>query len=190
MNHGNRDYKPDPKSRSAFELASHIAVADNWFLQSVLDGKFEFDQEAATKAESQFKNADEIAAFYQKTVPDKLKQLRAMPAEKLAQEIDFFGFMKAPLVTFLTMTQNHSVHHRGQLAAYLRAMGSARAFDLRRQRRRADAGGLRVVVSRSPHIHRAPPPRRRHRHGGGAGRSPSRSRRNSSTRDCRGWSRA
>ena len=62
VNHGNRDYKPDPKSRSAFELASHIAVADNWFLQSVLDGKFEFDQEAATKAESQFKNADEIAA--------------------------------------------------------------------------------------------------------------------------------
>jgi uncharacterized damage-inducible protein DinB len=124
VNHGNRDYKPDPKSRSAFELASHIAVADNWFLQSVLDGKFEFDQAAATRAESQFKNADEIAAFYQKTLPDKLKQLRAMPAEKLAQEIDFFGFMKAPLVTFLTMTQNHSVHHRGQLAAYLRAMGS------------------------------------------------------------------
>jgi uncharacterized damage-inducible protein DinB len=27
-------------------------------------------------------------------------------------------------VTFLAMAQNHSVHHRGQLAAYLRAMGS------------------------------------------------------------------
>jgi uncharacterized damage-inducible protein DinB len=124
VSHGNPNYKPDGKSRSALELASHIAVADNWFLQSVIEGKFEFDQDAATRAESQFKNGDEIAAFYQHTVPEKLKQLRALPAEKLAQDVDFFGMMKAPAVTFLSLTTNHSVHHRGQLAAYLRAMGS------------------------------------------------------------------
>ena len=122
---GNRDYKPDPKSRSAMQLASHIAVADNWFLQCVLDGKFEFDQQAATKAESQFTDGNDIAAFYRKTVGEKVNQLRATPADKLAQEVDFFGMMKAPAVTFLALTQNHSVHHRGQLAAYLRAMGSA-----------------------------------------------------------------
>jgi uncharacterized damage-inducible protein DinB len=122
---GNRDYKPDPKSRSAFELASHIAVSDNWFLQSILDGRFEFDPEAAKKAESQFKDAGEIAAFYQTSVGEKVKQLRATSAEKLAQDLDFFGFMKGPAVTFLTMAQSHSVHHRGQLAAYLRPMGSS-----------------------------------------------------------------
>jgi uncharacterized damage-inducible protein DinB len=121
---GNKDYKPDPKSRSAIELASHIAVSDNWFLQSVLDGKFEFNEEAATKAESQFKDGNEIAAFYQKTLPEKIKQLRAASAEKLASEVDFFGLMKAPAVVFLSMAQSHSVHHRGQLAAYLRPMGS------------------------------------------------------------------
>ena len=122
---GNRDYKPDAKSRSAFQLASHMAVSENWFLQSIIDGKFEFSQEAADKAESQFKTTDEIVAFYQKTVPDKLKQLRAMPSDKLAGEIDFFGMMKAPLVSFLAMANNHGIHHRGQLAAYLRPMGSA-----------------------------------------------------------------
>jgi uncharacterized damage-inducible protein DinB len=122
---GNRDYKPDPKSRSAFELASHMAVADNWFLQSIIDGKFDFNPEASKKAEGQFKNAEEIAAFYQKTMPEKVKALRALPGDALAAELDFFGFMKAPRATFLAMAQNHSVHHRGQLAAYLRAMGSA-----------------------------------------------------------------
>ena len=121
---GNGDYKPDPKSRSAFELASHIAVSDNWFLQSIIDGRFEFDPEVAKKAESQFKNADDIASFYQTTLSEKLQKLRAMPADKLAEEVDFFGFMKGPAVTFLTMAQSHSVHHRGQLAAYLRPMGS------------------------------------------------------------------
>ena len=31
---GNRDYKPDPKSRSAWELAVHLATADVWFAAS------------------------------------------------------------------------------------------------------------------------------------------------------------
>jgi uncharacterized damage-inducible protein DinB len=121
---GNGDYKPDPKSRSAHELAAHVAVADNWFLQSIIDGKFEFNPEEAGKAESGFKNADEIVSFYQKEIPARLKQIRALPGDTLAREVDFFGFLKLPAVSFLGMANNHSIHHRGQLAAYLRAMGS------------------------------------------------------------------
>jgi uncharacterized damage-inducible protein DinB len=29
-----------------------------------------------------------------------------------------------PVVFYLTFVNNHSIHHRGQLAAYLRPMGS------------------------------------------------------------------
>jgi uncharacterized damage-inducible protein DinB len=47
-----------------------------------------------------------------------------MPADELAKNISFFGMMEMPAVSFLGMANNHSVHHRGQLAAYLRAMGS------------------------------------------------------------------
>jgi uncharacterized damage-inducible protein DinB len=121
---GDGDYKPDKKARSARELAAHMAASDNWFLQSIIDGRFQFDAEAGQKAETQFKDVDEIVAFYQKSVPDKLKQLRAMPAENLARDVDFFGMFKAPAVTFLGLANNHSIHHRGQLAAYLRPMGS------------------------------------------------------------------
>jgi uncharacterized damage-inducible protein DinB len=124
VKNGDGDYKPDAKSRSARELAAHMAVADNWFLQSIIDGKFEFNPEEAGKAESQFTSADDIVAFYQKTVPDKLKTLRAMPADQLAREVDFFGMMKLPAVSYLGLANNHSIHHRGQLAAYLRPMGS------------------------------------------------------------------
>ena len=122
---GDGDYKPDPKSRSALQLARHIATSDVWFIQSILDGKFEFDPAQADKAESQLKTADDAVAYYEKTMRDKVSQLRAAPADKLTREVDFFGFMKGPAVTFLAFAQNHSVHHRGQLAAYLRAMGSA-----------------------------------------------------------------
>ena len=49
--------------------------------------------------------------------------MRALSAEDLVRDVDFFG-QKAPAVTWLVLMNNHAVHHRGQFAAYLRAMGS------------------------------------------------------------------
>ena len=120
----NRNYKPDAKSRSAWELATHLATADIWFIDSILNGKFEWNPDAAKQAESQFKTVDDVVAFYQKTFPEKLKALRAMPGDKLTPTISFFGAMTWPAVQFIGFANNHSIHHRGQLAAYLRAMGS------------------------------------------------------------------
>lgn len=119
-----RDYKPDEKSRTAWELATHLATTDMWFLDGIINGAFSFDPEASKKAESQFGKVAEVVAFYERELPARLKQLRALPAEKLAAEVDFFGMMKQPGVWFLGMANNHSVHHRGQLCTYLRAMGS------------------------------------------------------------------
>ena len=120
----NRNYKPDPKSRTAWELATHLATADIWFIDSIVNGAFEWNPDAAKQAESQFKNANDVAEFYKKTFPEKLKQLRALPAERLTPALSFFGAMTMPTVQYIGFANNHSVHHRGQLAAYLRAMGS------------------------------------------------------------------
>ena len=46
-----------------------------------------------------------------------------MSGEQLATVIDLFGMIQAPGINFLAMTIKHSVHHRGQLSTYLRAMG-------------------------------------------------------------------
>jgi len=124
VNNDNRNYKPDPKSRTAWELATHLATADIWFIDSILNGAFEWNPDAAKQAESQFKSVADVVAFYQKTFPEKLKALRAMPAEKLTPTISFFGAMKMTRAQFVGFANNHSIHHRGQLAAYLRAMGS------------------------------------------------------------------
>jgi uncharacterized damage-inducible protein DinB len=120
----NRDYKPDPKSRTAWELATHLALADIWFMESIVNGAFEWNPDAVKQAESQFKTANDLAEFYKKTFPEKLKQLRALPGEKLTPALNFFGAMTMPTVQYIGFANNHSVHHRGQLAAYLRAMGS------------------------------------------------------------------
>lgn len=119
-----RDYKPDEKSRTAWELTTHLAAGDIWFLDSILTGQFAYDPATAAKAESQFSNVREVVDYYKNTFPVKLNEVRAMPAERLTKIVDFFGLFQWPNVEYLGFANNHSIHHRGQLAAYLRAMGS------------------------------------------------------------------
>jgi uncharacterized damage-inducible protein DinB len=117
-------YKPDPKSRTAWELATHIAASDVAFLDSIIAGDFSGLGQGESAVISQFKTSQDVVDFYQREYPARLQKLRALPPEKLTQVVDFFGIMKAPNVTYLGIANNHGIHHRGQLAAYLRAMGS------------------------------------------------------------------
>jgi uncharacterized damage-inducible protein DinB len=119
-----KDYKPDDKSRTAWELATHIATSDVWFLDSIINGAFVFDEAAAKQAEEQFKTVNDVVDFYKKAFPAKLQELRNMSPANMTKEVDFFGMFKSPAVGLLGIANNHGIHHRGQLAAYLRALGS------------------------------------------------------------------
>ena len=115
------DYKPDAKSRTAWELATHMAMSDIWFADSILKGAFVWTGEPAIPAE--MTDPASVASWHEKQLGDRLAKLRAMSPDQLLKEVDFFG-MKAPAVGWFGMMNNHAVHHRGQLAAYLRPMGS------------------------------------------------------------------
>ena len=112
----NKTWKPEEKSRSAWELAVHIAESDVWFLDSVLHQHF--GEPAASKATT----VTELANWYKTHMPAKLEQVLAMDGTDLAAIIDFYG-MKLPNAQYLVFCAVHSAHHRGQLAAYLRPMG-------------------------------------------------------------------
>ena len=116
-----RDYKPDDKSRTAWELATHIATSDIWFADSILKGQFEFTGEPPLPPE--FTDSAAVAKWHEKQLADRLAKLRALPGDALAKDVEFFT-MKGPNVHWMLMWNNHHIHHRGQLAAYLRAMGS------------------------------------------------------------------
>jgi uncharacterized damage-inducible protein DinB len=118
-----RSYKPDEKSRSAWDLATHLALGDVWFLDSIINGKFDFDPDAEKQAAAQFKSVKDVVEYYNREFPAKVKEVRSLPVERLTKVVDFFGMMQAPNATYLGFANNHSIHHRGQLAAYLRAMG-------------------------------------------------------------------
>jgi uncharacterized damage-inducible protein DinB len=46
-----------------------------------------------------------------------------MSGDQLASPLNLFDMMTTSGVNFLAMALKHSVHHRGQLSTYLRAMG-------------------------------------------------------------------
>jgi uncharacterized damage-inducible protein DinB len=114
-------YKPDAKSRTAWELATHLTMSDVWFADSVRTGAFAWTGDPATPPE--MTDPASVAQWHETHLTDRLAKLRAMSPEHLTREVDFFG-QKAPAVTWLVLMNNHAVHDRGQLAAYLRAMGS------------------------------------------------------------------
>jgi hypothetical protein len=47
-----------------------------------------------------------------------------MSAEQLATPVDFLGAFRLPSAFYLQFLNNHSIRHRGELATYLRPMGS------------------------------------------------------------------
>ena len=52
-----------------------------------------------------------------------MDKLRTMDPGALAEPMSFFGLFNYPAAAYLSFLQNHSIHHRGQLAVYLRPMG-------------------------------------------------------------------
>ena len=112
-----RDYKPETNSRSAWDLATHLAGADVWFLDGILAGQF-----SNPSKEAPAPTVEGLADWYKKTFPERLEQVLALDGAKLTQTIDFFG-MKMPAVQYMVFTLAHMVHHRGQLSTYLRPMG-------------------------------------------------------------------
>jgi uncharacterized damage-inducible protein DinB len=123
MSDAQRDFKPHDKSRSGWDIAVHIATSDVWFVDCISEGKFSFDPEKAKQAEASFGSVADIVAFYEQSFPAKLAALTANSGEFLNESVDFFGMMQQSRAGWIGFANNHSVHHRGQLSAYLRSMG-------------------------------------------------------------------
>jgi len=113
-----KSYTPDAKSKNAGDLAWHIVSVELWFLDSMIKGTFAMDSEPAPPT-----TIAETVDRYEKGFSALMPGVEALSGEKLAQVMDFFG-MQYPAVTYLGFAAKHSIHHRGQLSAYLRPMGA------------------------------------------------------------------
>lgn len=116
----NDAYRPDAKSKSAFELCWHIAVVEVWFLDAVLHSHFAETASMPPK----IKTCRDAAQWYEENTLARLPLLERLSGDDLAAPIDFIGLRNDPAVTYLNMAIRHAVHHRGQLSTYLRPTGA------------------------------------------------------------------
>jgi uncharacterized damage-inducible protein DinB len=113
------DYRPDACSKSALELVRHIAASDIRFVQAVTTGMFSTSAVIPDSAQT----PAEIAAWYEEQYATNFEALTKLTPDQLVKVVDFRGLFQRPAVTFLMFGLHHTIHHRGQLSAYLRAMG-------------------------------------------------------------------
>jgi uncharacterized damage-inducible protein DinB len=114
-------YQPHPRSRKALELAWHIAATEVWFLDGVNRGEFRTDEGGEMPAE--MKTPADVAAWYDKNFAAYLSRVENLAGEHLSKPVSFYTY-NHPGVFYLLFLMKHSIHHRGQLAAYLRPMGA------------------------------------------------------------------
>jgi len=136
------EYRPDPVSMSALDLAWHIAAADNMFLCAIASGTFDYS--GVPRPESMRTSAD-VSRWYAQNVPANLARVSKLSGDQLAKVIDFRGVYQLPAVVFLQFSLGHVIHHRGQLSAYLRPMGAkvpaiyGESYDSKQARQAAQA---------------------------------------------------
>lgn len=114
------DFKLGEKGRTMRELAWHLIASEAWFGEGVANGDFSHSEATMPPNAS----VADLVSFYDKEVPARMARVKQLSGEQLAQIINFFGVMQVPNFSLIGFWNNHSVHHRGQLAAYLRAVNA------------------------------------------------------------------
>ena len=110
-------YRPDPKSRTASEIAWQIACEEKMIIEAVETGKAAWSPPPAPAT------IKELVEIYDKQSADIVRRFKALPAARWEGTLEFFGGQRpsAPMAwSFLF----DIVHHRGQISTYLRPMGS------------------------------------------------------------------
>ena len=113
-------YAPDPKCMTALDLAWHIASSEVWFINSSADGAFVFGDPSRPAG---ITSASAVSAWYAQEFPKALDRVKACSGDHMAKEASFAVWTQ-PVVDTLGLAVRHSIHHRGQLSAYLRPMGA------------------------------------------------------------------
>lgn len=116
----NRDYRPDAHSKTALELAWHIVAAEHRFYSGIVAGAFDF---SPIHRPEDIQTGPQIGQWFGESFAKTSSEIAALSGGQLTKIIDFRGLFQMPAVAYLNFSLNHSIHHRGQLSTYLRAMG-------------------------------------------------------------------
>jgi len=111
------DYRPDPKSRTAQEIAWQIVWEERMIIEALETGKAEWNPAPMPSS------MREIADAYAKQSEDIVERWKKLPPERWSGELEFFGSKRSASRMAWSFLFD-IIHHRGQITTYLRPMGS------------------------------------------------------------------
>ena len=111
------DYRPDPKSRTASEIAWQIVCEEKMLIDALESGRMEWAPAPAPSTIA------EMVDLYEAQSADIAVRLKALPAARWNGTLEFFG-QDRPASPMAWSFLFDIVHHRGQITTYLRPMGS------------------------------------------------------------------
>ena len=111
------DYRPDPKSRTAQEIAWQIVCEEKMLIDALESGKAEW---APAPTPPTMKA---VLEAYEQQSAGMEKRWNALPADRWDGTIEFFGSQRS-VSSIAWGFLFDIIHHRGQLTTYLRPMGS------------------------------------------------------------------
>ncbi len=111
------DYKPDPRSRTAQEIAWQIVNEEKMIIDALESGKMEWHPIPMPES------MKDVLDAYDKQAESMAQRWAALPMDRWDGQLELFG------------SQRHAssmawgflfdiIHHRGQITTYLRPMGS------------------------------------------------------------------
>jgi uncharacterized damage-inducible protein DinB len=114
------NFKLGEKGRTAAELMWHTVQSECWFGKGVLNLNFGGWEEEGKPPST----VAEILVAFDREIPPMHEKLKAMTGEQLATPVNLMNAFNLPAVVYLGLLANHTIHHRGQLSTYLRAMNA------------------------------------------------------------------
>src|SRR5512134_3664142 len=111
------DYRPDPKSRTAQEIAWQIVCEEKMIIEALENGKADWAPPPMPET------MKEMLDTYERQSADITRRWNVLPAEKWNGNLEFFG-SERPASPMAWSFLFDIVHHRGQISTYLRPMGS------------------------------------------------------------------
>jgi uncharacterized damage-inducible protein DinB len=111
------DYRPDPKSRTAKDIAWQIVCEEKMIIEALENGKAEWAPPPMPTT------MQEVIDAYDRQSAQMSERWNTLPQEKWDGKLEFFG-SERPASPMAWSFLFDIVHHRGQITTYLRPMGA------------------------------------------------------------------
>jgi len=125
LNEAHSGLTPSPGMMSAAQQVAHAAQTIDWFMEGAFRPEgFDLDFDTHTSAIANVHSLAEARAWFTRAFADAREKMSAMSDDELMTPIADGPIMGGvPRMAVLSAVTDHTAHHRGALAVYVRLAG-------------------------------------------------------------------